>query len=246
MTDAPVLILVNPQMGENIGAACRAMLNGGLTELRLVAPRDGWPSESATRVAAGALDALTVKLFDTTAEAVADLQRVYASTARPRDVVLPVVTCARAAQELRGLAAAGQRTGVLFGPERAGLANGDLAFADTIVTVPLNPGFTSLNLAQAVLLVAYEWFQAGDDTQPTLLPPTVGDPATVAQVEHLVSHLEESLDSVQFFPTAEKKPPIMRNLRAMLHRLSPTAQEVRTIHGMLTSMTGRRRDGRTR
>ena len=164
--DGPVVILVDPQLGENIGTAARAMLNCGLGRLRLVRPRDGWPSDRAVAAASGAdavLDGAT--LFDTTAAAIADLEQVYATTARPREMIKPVMTPRRAAAEMRAAIGGGRPVGILFGPERTGLLNDDLALADTLISVPLNPAYSSLNLAQAVLLVAYEWAQAGDDTR---------------------------------------------------------------------------------
>src|SRR5262249_43799510 len=152
-----------PQLGENIGAAARAMLNAGLTELRLVRPRDGWPNEKAIATAVGAEPVLArAGIYENTPEAVADLSRVYATTARHRELIKLVVTARQAALELRDAARRGERTGLIFGPERAGLTNDDLTLADTLVSVPLNPGFSSLNLAQAVLILGYEWFLAGD------------------------------------------------------------------------------------
>jgi tRNA/rRNA methyltransferase len=158
----PAIILVEPQLGENIGTAARAMLNCGLVDLRLVRPRDGWPNRKAVAAASGA-DAVieNVRLFDSTAEAVADLSRVYATTARHRGQIKPVVTPRQAATEMRAALGRGEKTGVLFGPERTGLHNDDIPLADTVLQVPLNPAFSSLNLAQAVLLIGYEWFQAG-------------------------------------------------------------------------------------
>ena len=154
----PVMVLVGPQMGENIGAAARGMLNFGLEHMRLVAPRDGWPNPAATATASGAARVLDkVGVFDTTAGAIGDMDYVYATTARPRDMTTRVVTPEQAMGEARALIADGKRVGVLFGAERAGLENADIALANAIVTVPVNPGFASLNLAQCVLLTAYEW-----------------------------------------------------------------------------------------
>ena len=163
----PAIILVAPQLGENIGAVARAMLNCGLTDLRLVNPRDGWPNPAAEAMASGAVVVLEqARVFDTVEAAIADLQAVYATTARGRDMLKPVVTPRQAVTEIHQHSQIGQRCGILFGPERAGLSNEDLVYADAALMVPLHPGFSSLNLAQAVLLVAYEWFQAQDNTPP--------------------------------------------------------------------------------
>ena len=161
---APVVILVQPQLGENVGAAARAMLNFGLRRLRLVQPACGWPNIKAVQAASGATAVLNaVRRFDRVEEAVGDLHRVYATTARTRDLPKPIVTAAQAAWEARSALAAGERVGLLFGPERTGLANDDLVYADAVVSIPVNRDFFSLNLAQAVLLIAYEWFRSGAD-----------------------------------------------------------------------------------
>lgn len=241
----PAIVLVAPQLGENIGAVARAMLNCGLTDLRLVRPRDGWPNPKANAMAAGAdtvLDA--ARLFDTTAEAVADLHRVYATTARARGMDKPVVTPRRAAEEMRAAWTGGERCGVLFGPERTGLDNDDVALAGTVLTVPLNPAFTSLNLAQAVLLLGYEWYQSGDATPPRQRGDEQAAPADAAAMLNFFDHLEGALEEAGFFHVAEKKPAMVRNLRALFHRTEPSMQEVRTLHGIVTTLTGRRKDGR--
>ena len=164
---APAVVLVTPQMGENIGAAARAMMNCGLTDLRLVAPRDGWPNLAAERAAVGALELMPpVRVFDALGPAIADLTMIYATTARDRNMVKPIVTARQAASEARSHIAAGGKVGFLFGPERTGLLSDDISLANKLVTVPLNPQFTSLNLGQAVLLIGYEWFTSGDATPP--------------------------------------------------------------------------------
>ena len=183
ITGGPTIILVQPQMGENIGACARAMLNCGLTELRLVKPRDGWPNEKAQANASGAdlvLD--NARLFDTTADAVADLHVVYATTVRTRGMIQQFVTPRVAAEELRAQYAAGHKVGVLFGPERTGLVNDDLTLAEKLITVPLNPSFASLNLAQAVLLIGYEWFQTGEIPPERILHTGQTRPATKAEL----------------------------------------------------------------
>ncbi|HYH36883.1 MAG TPA: RNA methyltransferase [Azospirillum sp.] len=244
ITGGPTIILVQPQMGENIGACARAMLNCGLTELRLVKPRDGWPNEKAQASASGAdlvLD--NAKLYETTAEAVADLQVVYATTVRTRGMVQEFVTPRVAAEELRAQYAAGHTTGVLFGPERTGLVNDDLTLADKLITVPLNPSFSSLNLAQAVLLIGYEWFQTGEVPPDRVLHTGQTRPATKAELLNFFEHIEGELDRTGFFTTPEKRPSMVRNLRNAFERMQMTEQEVRTFHGILASLTGRRKGG---
>lgn len=240
--DAPAIILVGPQMGENIGAAARAMLNCGLSDLRLVAPRDGWPNEQAVASASGAHLVLErARVFDNLEDAVADLQQVYATTARTRDMVKPVVTAGGAGRAIRASAAQGVRSGILFGRERTGLFNEEVTRADTVLTVPLHPGFSSLNLAQAVLLVGHAWYQAVDDTPEHALPIR-GRLATAAEVIGFLEHLEGALDHRGFFRTPELKPSMVQNLRNLFQRASLTDQEVRTLHGVVTALGGRRKD----
>ncbi|PWC53580.1 RNA methyltransferase [Azospirillum sp. TSO22-1] len=244
ITGGPTVILVQPQMGENIGACARAMLNCGLTELRLVRPRDGWPNEKAQANASGAdlvLD--NAKLYETTAEAVADLQVVYATTVRTRGMVQEFVTPRVAAEELRARYTAGHTVGVLFGPERTGLVNDDLTLADKLITVPLNPSFASLNLAQAVLLIGYEWFQTGEVPPERVLHTGQSRPATKAELLNFFEHIEGELERTGFFTTPEKRPSMVRNLRNAFERMQMTEQEVRTFHGILASLTGRRKGG---
>src|SRR5436309_1267357 len=185
----PAIILVEPQLGENIGTAARAMLNCGLTDLRLVRPRDGWPSEKARAAASGADIVIDgARLFDDVAGAIADLQHVFATTARGRHMVQRIVTPRQAVGEMREAAVAGRACGVVFGPERAGLTNDDLALADTVISVPLNPAFASLNLAQAVLLIGYEWFAADDATPAVELAVGTSAPATKVELGHFFAH----------------------------------------------------------
>jgi tRNA/rRNA methyltransferase len=241
----PAIILIEPQMGENIGTAARAMLNCGLTDLRLVRPRDGWPNPKAVPTASGADAVLDhVRVFERTEDAIADLGAVYATTARLRDQLKPVVTPRRAAVEMRAHHAAGVGTGILFGPERTGMTNDDVALADAVVNVPLNPAFSSLNLAQAVLLVSYEWFTAGDATPERRLDyEEDAPPATKDQLLNMFEHLEEALDAGNFFRVPEKKPSMQRNIRAFLQRARLSEQEVRTLHGMIVALSGRRKGG---
>ncbi len=238
----PVVILVGPQLGENIGAAARAMLNAGLTELRLVRPRDGWPNAKAAAAAAGAQEVLSgARHFESAADAVADLTRVLATTARHRERIKPVVTARQAALDLRAAVARGERVGLMFGPERAGLTNDDLTLADTLVTVPLNPGFSSLNLAQAVLILAYEWLQADDAAPPRRLVTNATRPGTKEELLNFFAHLEASLDEAGYFKTAEKRPAMVRTIRNLFSRAELTEQEIRTLHGIVTELKGRRR-----
>ncbi len=241
------VILVQPQLAENVGTTARAMLNCGLNELRLVRPREDWLSERALRASAGA-DAVLRKAraFDSTEEAVADLHRVYATTGRNRFMVKPVVTPRQAALELRSHVAEGLACGVLFGPERTGLENDDVALADTVITVPLNPDYCSLNLAQSVLLVAYEWFQAGSPVEPRAMTKGAAPVASKDQLLGFFHHLERELDDCGFFRVAEKRPSMVRNIRNMFERADLTLQEVRTLHGMVHELvTFRKRKGET-
>jgi tRNA/rRNA methyltransferase len=231
---APVIILVRPQLGENIGMAARAMLNCGLSELRLVAPRDGWPNDKAQRAASGADVVLDgAKVFDSVAAAVADLQHVVATSARTRELVQRIVTARQAAAEIRGWIGQGERVGILFGPERTGLENDDAVHADTALAIPLNPQFSSLNVAQAVLLVAYEWIASADATPVERLSEHATRPATKDEQQNLFDHLERALDQSGFLRHKEMRPAMVNNLRALLQRANMTEQEVRTFHGVI-------------
>ena len=241
---SPVVILVRPQLADNIGAAARAMANGGLFHMRLVAPRDGWPQERAWRTASGAdriLDAATV--FPDVAAATADLHRVFATCPRPRHIVKPVLTARGAAAELRAVAARGLSAGVLFGPERAGLDNDDMAAADALVRYPLNPGFMSLNLAQAVLVVAYEWWLAEDETPPRALMTNETRVARKGELDNFLDHLVRELDASGFLRNKAKRPGMVRNIRHLFERGEVTEQELRTLHGVVTELAHGRGPG---
>ena len=246
IANSPVIILVRPQLADNIGACARAMANGGLFHMRLVAPRDGWPQEKAWRTASGAdriLDALTV--HDTVADAVADLHHVFATCPRPRHIVKPVLTARGAAAELREISARNLRTGLLFGPERAGLDNDDMAAADALVRFPLNPAFMSLNLAQAVMVMAYEWWTAADDTPPRTLMTNETRVATKGRLDNFLDHLVDQLDACGFLRNQPKRPGMVRNIRHFFQRGEVTEQELRTLHGIVTELAiGRRQRGR--
>ncbi|MGC9418383.1 MAG: RNA methyltransferase [Rhodovulum sp.] len=234
----PIFVLVRPQMGENIGASARAMWNFGLDRMRMVDPRDGWPNPRAVALASGAgrlLDCAAIHA--TTAEALADCDYVYATTARGRGLTKPIITPERAMEEALALIGQGRRVAVLFGPERAGLENDDIARANAIVSVPVNPDFPSLNLAQCVLLTAYEWRRQTIDAVPERLESARSEPASLLEIEKLAEHYEARLsDAGFFFP--ETKAPVMRlNLRNLWSRMPLTRADVQVFHGMLRQLT---------
>jgi tRNA/rRNA methyltransferase len=234
MTTAPAIILVRPQLSENIGTAARAMLNCGLTDLRLVNPKPDWLQERTFAAASGADRVLlSARVFDAIGPAVADLHRVWASTARNRFMVKPVDSPRAAAAVMRAAAAEGLASGVLFGPERTGLENDDLTMADTVLSVPLNPEYCSLNLAQCVLLVGYEWFQAAVDEPPRPMTKGAEPPASKEKLLAFFGHLERELDSCGFLRIPEKRPSMVRNIRNMFQRAGLTGQEIQTLHGMV-------------
>lgn len=234
----PAIILIEPQLGENIGMAARAMLNAGLSDLRLVKPRDGWPNEAAVKASAGAHAVVDgARIFSSTADAVSDLNYVLATTARPRDMVKETVTPKEGAAELRAHVVSGSNTGVLFGRESKGMSNDDIALADKILMVPLSPAFASLNLAQAVLLLSYEWYQAGlGEVSGDLFIHKDTRPATKKELTGLFGHLEDELDACGFLRVSAKRPSMVRNLRNLLQRAQLTEQEVRTLHGVVTCL----------
>lgn len=233
----PVVILNASQLAENIGAAARVMANFGLSELRLVNPRDGWPQERAWASASGAdwpLDG--ARVFASVAEAIADLQTVYATTARPRELQLPVLTPRVALDALAREAGEGLRTGLLFGGERAGLETADIALCQAVVTLPIDPRFRSLNLAQAVAVCAYEWRMTQTGAAPPNFRPAV-PPAEGAALMGFYEHLERELEAAGFFHPPEKTPSMVQNLRAALGRARFTDQEVRTLRGVVTALS---------
>ena len=237
----PAIVLVRPQLGENIGKAARAMLNFGLTDLRLVAPRDGWPNPDAGPSASGADEVLTnARVFATVQEAIADCHHVYATTVRKRDLWKPVVTPEAAAGELR--ARGDLQQAILFGAERSGLETDEVAIAHAILTVPVNPAFTSLNLAQAVLLVAYEWHKAADAT-----PASVTDydpPADHATLEGLITQVDDALEAANYYSVPARVATAKRTLRNLLTRPGYNAHEVRTLRGMMHAIIEGRRGRR--
>lgn len=233
MTAAPIIVLVRPQLGENIGKAARAMLNFGLTELRLVAPRDGWPNPSAGPAASGADIVLErTQVFDTLAEAIADCSHVYATTVRKRGVTKPVITPAEAATEIHS---ASGRSAILFGAERSGLETDDVAVARTIITVPINPEFGSLNLAQAVILCAYEWskLQSLESPPKTELDP----PAPQEELDGMIDQLFAMLEPNGYFIPEDRAPTTRRTLRNLLTKAGWNALEVRTLRGVWRTLS---------
>lgn len=234
---APCVILNEPQLAENIGAVARVMANFGLSDLRMVRPRDGWPQERAWASASGADWPLNdAKIFTRLEDAIADLHLLYATTARPRELRLPVYTPREASTRLRQASNEGQNIGLLFGGERAGLETHDIALAQAVVTLPIDPRFRSLNLAQAVALTAYEWRTSLEDAPPATFANT--DPfADHAMMQGLYEHLEGQLDEAGFFHPPEKRPSMVRNLRAMLARSRFTEQEARTFRGVVTALS---------
>jgi tRNA/rRNA methyltransferase len=233
----PAIILVEPQLGENIGAVARAMLNCGLTDLRLVKPRDGWPSEKARAASSGADIVIDgARLYDTVEAATAELRHLYATTARLRDMIKPVLVPRAAIARIMPEIAAGEAAGILFGPERSGLTNDHVALAGTVITFPLNPAFSSLNLAQAVLLLGWEWYQLTGAAESVTLPVPESPPATREALFNLFAHLEDELDRSGFLFPPEKRPSMVRNLRNMLHRAQLSDQDVRTLHGVITCL----------
>ncbi len=242
----PVVILVEPQLGENIGMAARAMGNFALSRLRLVNPRDGWPNIAAQRAAAGADHILDhVELFDTVTEAVADLDLLFATTARAHDQAKPVVGPEAAAREIVAYVAAGGGAGILFGRERAGLTNQEVALADRIVTFPVNPGFASLNLAQAVLLMGYEWFKLATAGVLPFAMPERSERASQHQVQAFFDNLVAELDKVEFLRPREKRDTMLVNLRNIFTRMEPTKQDMHTLHGVIMAIAEGRK-GRPR
>ena len=236
----PVIVLVRPQLGQNIGKAARAMLNFGLTELRLVAPRDGWPNPDAGPSASGADVVLEqAKVFATTAEAIADCSTVYASTVRRRDLVMPVIT----PEEMAGaIAAAEQRSAILFGPERSGLETEEVALANAIVTVPINPEFASLNLAQAVILLAYEWSKRSELAQPPA--KDLEAPAPHGELEGLIGQLDAELVAKGYFHPPSRTQATRNTLRTIFTKTGWSSREVKAVRGIIRALVGpaRRRD----
>jgi tRNA/rRNA methyltransferase len=234
----PIIILVEPQLGENIGAAARVMANFGLRRLRLVKPRDGWPNIQAHRAASGADRVLEeAELYDTLDAAIADCKLVLATTARAHDQAKPVISPQAAATLLAPRVAAGESVAVMFGRERYGLENNEVALADRIVTFPVNPAFASLNLAQAVAVIAYEWFKLACGGALPFAMPQKSSPAGKEQVQAFFAHLERQLDAIEYFRPLEKRATMLVNLRNIFARMQPTQQDIQTLHGIVVALT---------
>lgn len=233
----PAVILVNPQLGQNIGASCRAMLNFGLTELRLVKPRDGWPNPDADAMAAGAVSLIeNAKVYETTAEAVADLKFVLAATARRRELEVPVIGTGEVGAQLQAFASEGVPTGILFGPEKAGLTNEDVVLADAILTYPINPAFQSLNLAQAVNIFAYIWKSAEGAAPPDYFQEEISAAASRDDLVRMFVHLEDELENSGYFFPEAKSELMKQNIRTPFVRAKMTEQEVRTMRGIIKAL----------
>ena len=236
MKDAskPVIVLVRPQLGQNIGKAARAMLNFGLTEMRLVGPRDGWPNPEAGPAASGADVVLeNAQLFATTQDAIADCSLVFASTVRRRDLVMPVVGPAEMADRI---VATSERTAILFGPERSGLETEDVALANSIVTVPINPDFGSLNLAQAVILLAYEWSKRSELAQPTARE--LEAPAPHGELEGLIEQLNAELHAKGYFHPPSRTEATKNTLRTIFTKSGWSSREVKAVRGVIRALVG--------
>jgi tRNA/rRNA methyltransferase len=230
----PVIVLVRPQLGQNIGKAARAMLNFGLTEMRLVAPRDGWPNPDAGPAASGADIVLEqAQVFDTVAQAVADCSLIFASTVRRRDLIMPVVGPEEMGDRI---AASSERSAILFGPERSGLETEDVALSSAIVTVPINPEFGSLNLAQAVILLAYEWSRRSDLAQPTV--KDLEPPAPHGELEGLIEHLNGELEAKGYFYPASRTQATKNTLRTIFTKAGWSSREVKAVRGLLRALVG--------
>lgn len=229
----PAIVLVRPQLGENIGKAARAMLNFGLTDLRLVTPRDGWPNPSAGPAASGADIVLErARVFDSVSQATADCQHIYATTVRKRGLVMPVVTPEAAAREIR---ASSGPSAILFGAERSGLETEEVAIAHRILTVPINPGFRSLNLAQAVILVAYEWSKGADLMVPTDIDEA--EPrATQAELDGLIGQLDDALVAADYFHPPDRTPATRKTIRTIITKAGWSTREVQAMRGIIRAL----------
>jgi tRNA/rRNA methyltransferase len=232
----PVIVLVESQLGENIGAAARAMANFGLAQLRLVKPLQGWPNGKAKMMASGADRILDeAQLYPTLKDAIADCTFVYATTARAHDQAKPVVDAPVAMRQIAPHVAGGETVAMVFGRERNGLENDEVGLADSIITLPVNPAFASLNLAQAVLIIAYEWFRASGGTLPFAMPEKSA-PAPKQQLHAFFESVERELERVEFFRPPEKRDTMTINLRNIFHRLQPTQQDIQTLHGVIMAL----------
>lgn len=237
MSFAPSIILVRPQMGENIGAAARAMMNFGLSDLRLVAPRDGWPNPKAHEMAAhadGIIEAASV--YDTFEDAIADCQGVFVTSARLRQFSVPMLSPEELAQELVQRSERHEKTAIVFGPERSGLTNEEITRATGLITISTHPDNASLNIAQSVVILAYHWWVAGEGERKVESHLEASPPASAGEIEHFFQHLDEKLESGGFYHHPERAPAAKRNIRAMLSRLPFTSHDVQIWHGILRAL----------
>ena len=240
LNNSPTIILVRPQMGENIGSVARGMLNFGLSDLRIVSPRDGWPNQNAVAVASGAGSVLeNAKIFNSTQEACADLNYIFATTARNRDLTKETFVPNHAIKKIDEIIMSNQKVGVLFGPERAGLENSDVCLAQAIISVPINQNFSSLNLAHCTLIIAYEWFNLRLNQDLIKSPKDRIEYASLLEVMHLQSALLKNLDAAGFFWPIDKKQSLTENLTNLLGRLPLTSADVRTLHGVIKALAKR-------
>lgn len=234
-----VIILVEPQLAQNIGAVARVMLNFGLTDLRFVSPRDGWPNQDAVAPAAGADKVLeNIQVYSTTRAAIADLHRVFATSAITHDMIKYIYTPRRAVEHLTETAEHGQKVGVLFGCERCGLQNEDISLCEAVITIPTNPDFSSLNLAHAVALIAYEWSLHLNTSPSQIFRTGATSLATRKDLGNFFDHLEEALDQTGFLRHKKKRPTMVRNIRNIFQRANLTEQEVRSLRGIVRSLVG--------
>ena len=234
------IILVNPQIGENIGAAARAMQNFAVSDLRLVNPRDGWPNENAEKMSSGALDKISeVKLFNSLADSIQDLHFTFATTSRTRDMVKPCYSPELAMREAKKRISDDQKVGIIFGPERTGLENDDIAKSQALISIPVNPDFYSLNLAQSVLLICYEWMKLHSNCEIDAVLDT-GDsfPAEQKEIQSFITRLNQDLENRNFFRSEGLKPTMLRNIENIFTRADITDQELRTLHGILSALRG--------
>ena len=246
LSDGPVVILVEPQLGENIGMVARAMANFGLGRMRIVNPRDGWPNEKARAASSGAVAVIdAVQVYADLRDAVADLKHVYATTARPRDMIKPVLGPVEAARSMRSQVDAAEPCGLLFGRERWGLNNDEISICDAIVTFPVNPGFASLNIAQAVLLMSYEWMKTIDgEAGEKAFDALEVKPASRRDLTALLDHLETALDDAGYFYPPEKRERMLQNLNGIFTHAGLSEPEIRTLHGVIAALERRWMKGR--
>jgi tRNA/rRNA methyltransferase len=234
MSNKPAIILVAPQLGENIGAAARGMLNFGLTDLRIVNPRDGWPNPKAVDMSKGAKEVIrSAEIFSSLKDATHDITKLYATTARPRDMVKKVYNAKQTACDIHENDG---KSAIMFGPERSGLNNDDITLADAVSIIPVSPVYTSLNLAQAVNIMCYEWFVAKNDENEGKSEDS-DSLSTKQDIANLFEHLESELDKTDFFKIKDKRPKMVRNIRNIFSRNNLTEQEVRTLRGIIKSLT---------